>query len=158
MAATTCMLDPEVKEAFQDLLSRKAKNSVLILKCNLQKGTVVLDDEILEEISPVDLAAELPDSSPRFVLYRYYVSTDETVTQEYKLFIYFNPMNTDVRLKRSYQTTKDQIIGQFPKFQFLQLNQIEDFRDSKIQALALGNTGEMGERLDAKFETYGRQY
>ncbi len=46
----------------------------------------------------------------------YTVTLDSEMKKENKIFIYFNPMDTEVRLKRTYGLTRDRIISSFPNF------------------------------------------
>eukprot|EP00009_Paramoeba_aestuarina_P005588 CAMPEP_0201516442 /NCGR_PEP_ID=MMETSP0161_2-20130828/7772_1 /ASSEMBLY_ACC=CAM_ASM_000251 /TAXON_ID=180227 /ORGANISM="Neoparamoeba aestuarina, Strain SoJaBio B1-5/56/2" /LENGTH=160 /DNA_ID=CAMNT_0047913579 /DNA_START=227 /DNA_END=709 /DNA_ORIENTATION=+ len=157
MSNEVCELGADARQAFDELCGMRTKNCCLILKCDGKKGEVVVEGEIEEDISVDELKAELSESSPRFVLYRYTIASDSQHSQEYNLFIYYNPLSCGVQLKRMYAATKDRILPCFPRYQFIQINEIGDVRETKVQSLVQGNTGQMGERINAQYETHGRQ-
>ena len=46
------------------------------------------------------IAEEIPDGSPRFIVYRHYIDLDGKTKKTLLMFIYYNPVTTNTQLKK----------------------------------------------------------
>lgn len=72
------------------------------------------------------VANELPDSSPRFVLYKYDLNRDPAYQQPTLAFIHFNPWDTEVPIKRMYSESKKEILRQIKGYKEFEINDIRE--------------------------------
>lgn len=70
--ATTVDIDPNLLKSLRDfrLSKRSSKNAALVAKID-KKKLLLEEEELLDPITPDDLAEELPEHSPRFVVLSY---------------------------------------------------------------------------------------
>lgn len=70
--ATTVDIDPSLLKSLRDfrLSKRSSKNAALVAKID-KKKLLLEEEELLDPITPDDLAEELPEHSPRFVVLSY---------------------------------------------------------------------------------------
>ncbi|TPX53292.1 hypothetical protein SeMB42_g00858 [Synchytrium endobioticum] len=69
--SNTCDIDIAVLDQFKNLRFRKSKsNAALVLKIDA-KALMVVEDIVLDDITMEDLASELPETSPRYVILSY---------------------------------------------------------------------------------------
>ncbi|WFD38775.1 uncharacterized protein MJAP1_001739 [Malassezia japonica] len=72
MSATTVDIDPKLLDELRKfrLSKRSSKGAALVAKID-KKKLLLEEDEILDPITPDELAEELPEHSPRFVVLSY---------------------------------------------------------------------------------------
>ncbi|KAK5671404.1 hypothetical protein QVD99_002117 [Batrachochytrium dendrobatidis] len=71
MSHQTCQVSEEALKEIKLLRFRKAKsNAALILKIDIQSLTVI-KDQFFDDAALADIAEELPDSTPRFLVVSY---------------------------------------------------------------------------------------
>lgn len=72
MSATTADIDPQLLDELRKfrLSKRSSKGAALVAKID-KKKLLLEEDEILDPITPDELAEELPEHSPRFVVLSY---------------------------------------------------------------------------------------
>ena len=69
---TTCQVPDEIVQTFKKFKARKnPANCAIILKINKAELTVEVEDS-LDDVLMDDLLMEMPDTTPRFVIYRFF--------------------------------------------------------------------------------------
>lgn len=131
----------EAQEAIQELKSSGGDNEALILRCDQKNGSVVADHSILSDVTPEKLGEELPDGSPRFVVYRYALKIDASYTQPTLLLIFYNPLSVSVELKRTYQRSKSAVLQAVEGAKEVEINDPEHFTTDWIHDRVIGVTG-----------------
>jgi len=117
----------------------------LILKCSI-KDKKILIDQFIENVEPDLLANELPDSSPRFVLYKYDLNRDPAYQQPTLAFIHFNPWDTEVPIKRMYSESKKEILRQIKGYKEFEINDIREVNLEWFHHKVIGLTGKASEQ------------
>ncbi|WFD43029.1 hypothetical protein MPSI1_001680 [Malassezia psittaci] len=102
-ATTTVDLDADLLKALRDfrLSKRSSKSAALVAKID-KKKLLLEEEEVFDPITPEELAEELPEHSPRFVIMSYELShADGRVS--YPLFLlYWAPVSASMELSTLY--------------------------------------------------------
>jgi len=85
--------------------SKNQANNAFIMKINPTALEVVVDD-ILENVSITDIAAELPESAPRYFAYSYKWTHDDGRVSFPLVFIFYCPKGINTKLNILYASTK----------------------------------------------------
>jgi len=139
-----CFISDEAKEAINKIQnSTENKHSAAMLKCNAKTGEVELVS--YEEASALEkLAEEMPNGSPRFIVYKYSTSIDISNNKKTLLMlIYYNPLNLNIALKNMYQTSKDALLKEFVGLKPLDVSSLDDLTDAKLRSKMLGVGGRL---------------
>ncbi|KXS19718.1 hypothetical protein M427DRAFT_131715 [Gonapodya prolifera JEL478] len=101
----TCDIDPDVVKNLEKFRFDKSKETrAMILKIDMQKLCIV-EDKHLEGTTLEDLADELPENSPRYIILSYKRVLSDRVTYPL-VFIYYNPDTAKTDLKMMYSSAK----------------------------------------------------
>lgn len=157
MAGGVCQLSKEADAAIQDLLTSDKKEFAIVLKCVMQKKELTVDYD-LEDTDVEEIGSELADTLPRIILFKTGLSVDESTKVDSVLLINFNPLDTPLDLKGTYNNTFKCIQRHLEtKVKSLELNDVSDFRLEIVQARARGLTGTMAPGIIPVKQTYGRE-
>ena len=132
----------------------------VVLKCVTNKETIVVDSSEESKIPLEDIAQDLPDTSPRFVLLHFTTQDDPSFASNYQVLIYFNPMDTLPSIKRSYELSMQSVeaaLTALKNLKVVTINDILDLTPVNLMVSIQGLKGTASDKLDAKFKTYGRE-
>ena len=132
----------------------------VVLKCVTAKETIEVESAEKSKVPLEEIAEDLPDTSPRYVLLRFSTEDDPAHTSHYHVFLHFNPMDTLPSIKRSYELSKDSVQGALTALGNLKTVMFTDVHDITPVNMAVaiqGLKGAASSRLDAQFTTYGRE-
>ena len=133
----------------------------VVLKCVTNKETLVVESSGSAKVPLSEIAEDLPDTSPRFVLLRYSSPHDEsTVASHYEVLLHFNPMDTLPSIKRSYELSKEsleQALTAVKNLKQVMICDVHDLTPVNMLVAIQGLKGVAAERLNAQFVTYGRE-
>eukprot|EP01112_Ceratiomyxa_fruticulosa_P011684 TRINITY_DN3195_c0_g1_i1.p1 TRINITY_DN3195_c0_g1~~TRINITY_DN3195_c0_g1_i1.p1 ORF type:complete len:139 (+),score=18.14 TRINITY_DN3195_c0_g1_i1:178-594(+) len=105
-----CHLPDEIIAEFKKLkLARDPVDTALILKIN-PRAMVVEKDSILEKVSIEDIAQELPDSSPRYIIYSFKYTRPDGRMSYPIVFIFYCPREIQPNIAMLYTSTKQNVI------------------------------------------------
>jgi Cofilin/tropomyosin-type actin-binding protein len=158
----TCELTAETKSAIDKFAEGTGTESrgAVILKCLTKTESVAVEDEF-DDISVDDLREEIPETSPRFILYRHTITeAGSGHKMTYDVLIHFNPMNTLPSIKRTYEQSKGKVefyLTSLKNLRSIQVNDVNDFSDSNMAVWIQGLKGTAGARLNTQFEASGRE-
>ena len=107
--AQICSIDDSVYETFKKFkTARKQDNNAIILKVDTKALNVVVEKQF-EELPISDLSWELPDASPRYIIYSYkYTHKDGRISYPI-VFIYYNPPEINPELCMMYSSSLQQL-------------------------------------------------
>ncbi|EGF84059.1 hypothetical protein BATDEDRAFT_21747 [Batrachochytrium dendrobatidis JAM81] len=89
--------------------SRKAKsNAALILKIDIQSLTVI-KDQFFDDAALADIAEELPDSTPRFLVVSYEMKHRDGRISYPLVGIYYNPTGSSTNNRMLYASTSSHL-------------------------------------------------
>jgi len=110
MSSTTCEIPDEVVQAFKKFkLSNKA-NAAVLWKINKAELKVELDCT-LDDVSLKQIAADLPESVPRYIAYSYKHTHSDGRTSLPLVFIFYCPSDISPTLNMLYASTKTRLIN-----------------------------------------------
>jgi len=135
MTAVPCEISAEVAAEVEKLYNDRTLNEyAVIVKCNLVDKVVELED-VLEHATIKDLKDALPDSSPRLVFYR----TQRPGFPSSVLLIWYNPLDTRVDIKRTYQTIVEEFTNKFKALRSFQLSDSAAFKEEWLISKGLSH-------------------
>mmetsp|Transcript_15955 Transcript_15955/g.49840 ORF Transcript_15955/g.49840 Transcript_15955/m.49840 type:complete len:137 (-) Transcript_15955:363-773(-) len=103
----TCEVPDAIIEKFNKFkLAKCTSSSALILKINKKDLVVEIDDEIAQDAQLADIAEELPESVPRYILFSYRWERSDGRLQFPILFIYYCPKQIKPELAMIYSSTQ----------------------------------------------------
>lgn len=126
LSAATTVIPDELKAAFRKfkLGGKKQENCVFVMKISVKKLEVMLDYEE-SGVSIEDIAMNLPDSIPRFIVYSYKHTHKDGRVSYPLIFIYYCPTGGPTNTNILYSSTKPLIADA------LQIKKIFDCKDSE---------------------------
>jgi len=131
-ASNTCEIPSEVKEAGKKFKLSKKTSYAMIMKINKEKLMVEVEDT-LEEKSLTDIAASLPDSAPRYILYSYqHKHTDGRVSIPL-VFIYYCPRDINPTLNMLYASTKTRLINDLQVMKTFDIQTSDDLTEDWLK-------------------------
>jgi len=110
---TTCAIPDELLEAFKKFkLSKDNANAALILKVDLQSSPpqVVVEEE-KKNVTLEEIAEDLIESQPRYIVYSYKYVRDDGRTSFPLLMIFYCPQELQPRTAMIYSSTKQPLVN-----------------------------------------------
>ncbi|KYO30134.1 glia maturation factor gamma [Alligator mississippiensis] len=105
-----CDVDPALTERLQRFRFRKeTNNAAILMKIDRDRQLVVLEEE-LEDVSPEDLRAELPERQPRFVAYSYQYKHDDGRVSYPLCLIFSSPLGCKPEQQMMYAGSKNRLV------------------------------------------------
>merc|ERR1712066_1048495 len=110
MTVSVCNINQEMNEELKAFrFSRSTKPRALILKIDPASKELIVDGEIMEDISLDDIREELPDHQPRFLLYSFpLVHSDSRISYPLCL-IFSSPRESKTELMVMYAGSKNEL-------------------------------------------------
>jgi len=142
--AILCNISEDAKVAIQKIQnSTENVHSAAMLKCNAKSGEIELMS--FEESTSLEaLAEDMPNGSPRLIVYKYSTSIDISNNKKILLMlIYYNPLNLNITTKNMYQTSKDALLKTFLGLKPLDVSSLDDLTDAKLRSKMLGVGGRL---------------
>jgi len=124
MSVTTCTITEDVKTRFKKFqtVGKDSKNAAFLMKINTKSQEVEVEDIVEGDIATI--AADLPESAPRFIAYNYkWVHADGRVSYPL-MFIFYCPPGISTNLNMLYSSTKTLLVNE------LKLTKLFDVRSS----------------------------
>eukprot|EP00296_Roombia_truncata_P008071 JP446539.1.p1 GENE.JP446539.1~~JP446539.1.p1 ORF type:complete len:147 (+),score=44.56 JP446539.1:31-441(+) len=134
MSENAMAMAPDVKEAFNDLKFSNAPGAALILKVDTDQETIMIDT-YEKETTPEELAEEMSDTTPRYIIYSYKLVRDDG-RQQYTLnMIYFCPETCNDRLRMNYSRLTPFVSQQLGLTKIIELKDMELFTESWLKSV-----------------------
>jgi len=106
---TICDVDPTLIEKMKKFRFRKEQtNAAFTMKIDKDK-LMILEDEAFENVSIEELASELPETQPRYVVYSYRHERDGRVSFPL-IFIYYSPTGVKPEMHMMYASSKVNLV------------------------------------------------
>uniref|UniRef100_A0A7S3D584 ADF-H domain-containing protein n=1 Tax=Palpitomonas bilix TaxID=652834 RepID=A0A7S3D584_9EUKA len=101
--AVDVAVDEEVLAVWKKFRTKQKTTSAMIMKLNKEGSKIVLD-ELMEDTTCEDVAEELPESVPRYLIFSYRLERDDDVGRiTFPLaFVYYMPENCNDRQRMLY--------------------------------------------------------
>jgi hypothetical protein len=110
MSSKTCDVPQEVVDAYGKFKVAKAKNhSAMVLKINVKELTVEIEETIADNADVADIASNLPESVPRYIILSYKVQREDGRLNYPLAFIYYIPPQIKPDLAMLYSSTKHEL-------------------------------------------------
>eukprot|EP00128_Syssomonas_multiformis_P014755 Colp12_sorted_trinity150504_noHs@30791 len=128
-----CEVDPEVLDKAKKFRFRKAKNNAaIIMKIDPEKLIVGVDEE-LEDIQIGDIAEQLPEFQPRFILYTH-VHTHEDGRVSFPLmFFFYSPAGAKTELKMMYAGSKTTLVSKLNMTKVFEVQDKDDLDEDWLK-------------------------
>eukprot|EP00048_Salpingoeca_helianthica_P022314 m.17569 g.17569 ORF g.17569 m.17569 type:complete len:142 (-) comp7160_c0_seq1:41-466(-) len=124
-----CAIPQEIKDMCKKFRFRKEKNNAaIIMKVDHEKMEVVLDEE-LEDITIDQLAADLPEFSPRYILYSYCHTHGDGRVSYPLLFIAYCPSGVKPEQNMIYAGTKPALVSAVQATKVFEMQNAEDMTE-----------------------------
>jgi len=107
--ANTCEIPDSVKEELKKFKLSKSTSSAIIMNINKSKLEVEIEQK-LENVSIEDIAADLPDSAPRYIAYSYKYTHQDGRMSMPLILIYYCPSDINPSLAMMYSSTKTRVV------------------------------------------------
>jgi len=134
----TCNITKEARAAVERLQAGTDQtNAAALLKCNVKSGEVELQ-QFYPNTSLEKVGQDIPDGSPRFIVYKHFIDLDGKTRKTLLMFVYYNPVTTNVQLKKTYTSTKDALLPAFTSLKSLDITSLQDLTDSNLRTKMLG--------------------
>eukprot|EP01136_Pigoraptor_vietnamica_P030855 Opistho-1_new@90641 len=128
-----CEVDPEVISLLKKFRFRKEKNSAaIILKIDPKELKVVLDEEY-QDVTIEDVARELPEAFPRYVIYTLPHSHGDGRVSYPLLFIFVSPSGTKPDLQMMYSGTKTSLVKHIEVTKVFEIRNTDELNDAWLQ-------------------------
>ncbi|KAF9307503.1 hypothetical protein BG003_000685 [Podila horticola] len=104
---STCEIDPELLEKVEAFrfAKRSQGNSVIVCKINKDKLLIELDAEE-DTIELEELAEELPENIPRYIILSYELKHDDGRVSFPLVFLFYCPVGANTQLRMLYASAK----------------------------------------------------
>mmetsp|Transcript_13754 Transcript_13754/g.39127 ORF Transcript_13754/g.39127 Transcript_13754/m.39127 type:complete len:141 (+) Transcript_13754:40-462(+) len=133
MATTTCTIPDEIEQAYKKFKVRKnPANCALVFKINKKDLTVELD-ETLDDVTMDDLAMEMPDTVPRFVVYSYKYTWDDGRVSYPLFMIFWCPPGINNVLNMLYASTKPPLVQKLGVTKVFDIRNPDDFNEEWLK-------------------------
>jgi len=109
-SSTTCEIPDGVVQVFKKFKLSNKSNGAVIMKINKNELKVEIESE-MDDIKLADLAADLPDSAPRFIAYSFKHTHPDKRTSLPLVFIFYCPSDISPTLNMMYASTKTRLIN-----------------------------------------------
>jgi len=129
-ASNTCEIPASVKEAGKQFKLSKKTSVALIMKI---KDLVVEVEETLEEKTLEDIAANLPDSAPRYILYSYQHKHADGRISIPLVFIFYCPRDINPKLNMVYTSTKTRLINELQVMKTFDVQSSDDLTEEWLK-------------------------
>jgi len=139
MSTSTVDIEPSLQSELRSFRLSKStsKNAALVVKINKPK-LLLEKEELIDPITPEELAEELPEHSPRFVLVSYEMKHADGRISYPLVLVYWAPESTSMELATLYTSA-------LPTFcTHADVGKVIDIRDGNI------TTEYLNERLGAR--------
>ena len=153
--ASSCQLTSSGLEAIQKYKEGSVKT--VIFKCVPNKAEIVPEDIFEKELETEELKEELSETSPRIILHSFSANVDSHHIANYQILIYFNPMDTQVNIKRTYEAAFLVLKASLPLLKELQFNDLNDFTDVNLKVGVQGLSGNAIAALQPTHQRFGRE-
>jgi len=127
-ASKTCEISPEVVDEGKKFKLSKKTSHALILKINKEKLMVEIDTP-LEDATIEDVANNLPDSAPRYILYSYQYKHSDGRSSNPLVFIFYCPRDINPTLNMLYASTKTLLINTLQVMKTFDIQVSEDLNE-----------------------------
>jgi len=122
-----CVIDEELKKDLKAFRFRKEKTSAAIVMKILSEELKVVNDEDHEDITIEELAAELPEHLPRFVVYSHVLKHSDGRVSYPLCFIFISPSGTKPELQMMYAGSKLNVVKELGLTKVFELRSVEEF-------------------------------
>ncbi|TPX34864.1 hypothetical protein SmJEL517_g02633 [Synchytrium microbalum] len=141
MANNTCDIDNGVLESFKKFRFRKAKsNAALVLKID-PKQLMIVEDETHENVTIDDLASELPDTSPRYIVLSYENKHDDGRVSYPLVGLFYCPDGSSDQSRMLYASAKSYVFQKADiSGKIYDLNEAEELTDSWLAERLKGSS------------------
>ncbi|KAL7749075.1 hypothetical protein RI367_005480 [Sorochytrium milnesiophthora] len=128
MSKTTA-IDPDVVEKLSQFRFRKSKkNAALILKIDMDNLLIQLD-ELLEDIALDDLASELPDNVPRYIVLSYEHKHADGRVSYPLILLHYSPTSAKPEMSMAYASSRTDVVKYSFAGKVFELRDAEDFSE-----------------------------
>lgn len=127
MTVSVCNINQEMNDELKAFrFSRSTKPRALILKIDPASKELIVDGEIMEDISLDDIREELPDHQPRFLLYSFpHVHADSRISYPLCL-IFSSPRESKTELMVMYAGSKLELEKRADVSKVYELSDLDD--------------------------------
>merc|ERR1712223_1593011 len=128
--ATICEIDAGLmKEIRKFRFSREVKNRALVMKVDRGSQTVVMDGDILEDLTVDELREALPESQPRFLIYSYKMEHSDGRVSYPLCFIFSTPSGCKMDIRMMYAGSKLNLVKQAQLQHVFEIRDLEDLTE-----------------------------
>lgn len=133
--ATICEIDAGLmKEIRKFRFSREVKNRALVMKVDRGSQTVVMDGEVLEDLTVDELREALPESQPRFLIYSYKMDHADGRVSYPLCFIFSTPSGCKMEMRMMYAGSKLHLVKQAELQHVYEIRDLEEFTEEWLQS------------------------
>ena len=136
MSATVsiCQIDDALKAALKAFRFRKEKNNAAIVMKIISDKLLVVEDESYEDISVEELAEEIPDHLPRYIVFSYVLNHDDGRVSYPLCFIFISPSGTKPELQMMYAGSKLEVVKELGLSKVFELRSVEEFTEDWLKS------------------------
>eukprot|EP00698_Gefionella_okellyi_P003332 TRINITY_DN13101_c0_g1_i1.p1 TRINITY_DN13101_c0_g1~~TRINITY_DN13101_c0_g1_i1.p1 ORF type:complete len:146 (+),score=22.35 TRINITY_DN13101_c0_g1_i1:76-513(+) len=128
-----CVVPETVAEQFAQLKkTSSAANKALVLKLNKQDLSVSVD-KIYDDVLLEDIADDLPESAPRFIVYSYKWVREDSRVQFPLLLIFYSPRGSPVDMNMLAANTKRHLMEKFQLSKVFDCQDLDTLTDSWLK-------------------------
>ncbi|KAI3644596.1 hypothetical protein MP228_010760 [Amoeboaphelidium protococcarum] len=128
-----CEVPQEITDKLKEFRFRKSKkNAALILKVDKDDFKVKIE-QLLDGCTMEDLAEELPDNQPRFVVYSFeYVHQDGRVSYPL-IFFYWSPTTVKPEMHMLYASAKTHVVQKCEVGKVYDIRELSTFTETWLK-------------------------
>uniref|UniRef100_A0A7S0E0J7 ADF-H domain-containing protein n=1 Tax=Hanusia phi TaxID=3032 RepID=A0A7S0E0J7_9CRYP len=93
----------EVMEKWKTIRKKNTECSSMTMKMGTDDETIVMDGDIID-VTPEDLAEDMSESSPRWILWSMKISRDDGRIQQPLILVFFSPVSCNTKLRMIYSS------------------------------------------------------
>uniref|UniRef100_A0A6U4KZL0 ADF-H domain-containing protein n=1 Tax=Hemiselmis andersenii TaxID=464988 RepID=A0A6U4KZL0_HEMAN len=131
-------MTPEVKSVWMKFRRSSSDAAALVLKLGDDNETVEVDGGV-REMSPEDLADELFDSNPRWIIWIIKIPRDDGRVQYPIIPIYFSPESGNDRSKMLYSSQTTNVAQAFDLGKIHPLHDLEDMTFDALKEMHISS-------------------
>mmetsp|Transcript_55474 Transcript_55474/g.135922 ORF Transcript_55474/g.135922 Transcript_55474/m.135922 type:complete len:138 (-) Transcript_55474:218-631(-) len=121
-----------VKEVWKKFRQVNVDYAALVLKLDKDEETIVVDGDGYQEVSPEDLAEDMSDTSPRWIIWSVKIARDDGRVQYPLIPLYFSPKSCNERARMLYSSKTVQVSAEF---ELAKVHALSDLDDMTMDAL-----------------------
>eukprot|EP00285_Hemiselmis_virescens_P004118 CAMPEP_0173409084 /NCGR_PEP_ID=MMETSP1356-20130122/71335_1 /TAXON_ID=77927 ORGANISM="Hemiselmis virescens, Strain PCC157" /NCGR_SAMPLE_ID=MMETSP1356 /ASSEMBLY_ACC=CAM_ASM_000847 /LENGTH=131 /DNA_ID=CAMNT_0014370497 /DNA_START=218 /DNA_END=610 /DNA_ORIENTATION=- len=131
-------MTPEAKSVWMKFRRSNPTAAALVLKMGADNESVEVDGEV-REMSPEDLAEELSDSNPRWIIWILKIDRDDGRVQYPLIPLFFSPESCNDRSRMLYSSKTPNVASAFDLGKIHQLRDLDDMTFDSLKEMHISS-------------------